>query len=147
MNEVSIIINGVRYDAVEATKNELNNGVIACHMCDLYEHCKQYDNFDMCAELLGSFKYFEKVSNDKKTWLKLERDGGFLKGDATDLDKYLPFLVLEDMSKYGLQDEVHIVDEDNFGEWAGSIERNPRYTHIMPNVEVIEREFNELEDE
>lgn len=56
MNEVSIIINGVRYDAVEAdTKESL------CYGCDLYRDCKLAD---CCGDLIGLNQVFKKV--DKK---------------------------------------------------------------------------------
>ena len=35
MNEISIIINGVRYDAVEAVKKH------TCKGCELVEHCNE----------------------------------------------------------------------------------------------------------
>ena len=67
MNEISIIIDGVRYDAVEATKKELNDfDFISCHYCDLYEHCEKYDCFDMCGEELGSYKYFKKYNKKQE---------------------------------------------------------------------------------
>ena len=65
MNEVSIIINGVRYDAVEATKKELNNFCfIACHSCDLDKKCNKHDAYDLCRNVLGTYTYFKK--SDKK---------------------------------------------------------------------------------
>lgn len=36
MNEVSIIINGVRYEAVECSVDEV------CVTCDLYQYCRMY---------------------------------------------------------------------------------------------------------
>lgn len=62
MKEVSIIINGVRYDAVEASKK-----VCVCHECDLEELC---DNElpdgvrDLCATFVGKLRCF-KESNKK----------------------------------------------------------------------------------
>lgn len=62
INEVSIIINGVRYDAVEATKKQLNDFCfIACHSCDLDKKCNKHDAYDLCRNVLGSFKYFKKI--------------------------------------------------------------------------------------
>lgn len=56
MNEVSIIINGVRYDAVERdTKEHL------CSGCDLYRDCKFAD---FCEDLIGLNQVFKK--SDKK---------------------------------------------------------------------------------
>lgn len=51
MNEVSIIINGVRYDAVERVTQEN-----LCYDCDLYRNCKLDD---CCGDLIG-FKIFKK---------------------------------------------------------------------------------------
>ena len=59
MTEISIIINGVRYDAVE----QLAGG---CNNCDLIPLCKGYKLFDLClyeGELFifkKSYKKFEK---------------------------------------------------------------------------------------
>lgn len=52
MNEVSIIINGVRYDAVE--RNTLGD---LCYRCDLYKNCKLAD---CCGDLIGLDKIFKK---------------------------------------------------------------------------------------
>ena len=58
MNEVSIIINGVRYDAVETSKK----GCV-CYGCDLGELC---DNnlpdvvIDLCATFVGKLRCFKK---------------------------------------------------------------------------------------
>lgn len=63
MNEVSIIINGVRWDAVEV-------GEKACAKCDLLDRC---DNFEdligseciiVCMNLVGIGRCFKK--SDKK---------------------------------------------------------------------------------
>lgn len=56
MNEVSIIINGVRYDAVERETQES-----ICYGCDLYKNCKLADT---CGDLIGLNKIFKK--SDKK---------------------------------------------------------------------------------
>lgn len=55
MNEVSIIINGVRYDAVERDALDL------CYGCDLYRDCKLAD---CCGDLIGLNQVFKK--SDKK---------------------------------------------------------------------------------
>ena len=56
MNEVSIIINGVRYDSVERDTQEY-----ICYGCDLYRDCKfSY----CCGDLIGLDKIFKK--SDKK---------------------------------------------------------------------------------
>lgn len=66
MNEVSIIINGVRYDAVEAPKDV----DFACDICDRRKHCleisedTQGEIFSACALVLGKNKYLKK--SDKK---------------------------------------------------------------------------------
>ena len=56
MNEVSIIINGVRYDAMERETQEF-----LCCGCDLYKNCKLADT---CGDLIGLNKIFKK-SNKK----------------------------------------------------------------------------------
>lgn len=64
MNEVSIIINGVRYDAVETTE------LPSCDYCDLRDYCFEIDKVaygglsDVCAIELGDNKHFKK--SDKK---------------------------------------------------------------------------------
>lgn len=60
MNEISIIINGVRYDAVDTTDVEW------CHCCDLCEMCNEHDfaSSELCNEVFGSNKIFKK--SDKK---------------------------------------------------------------------------------
>jgi hypothetical protein len=55
MNEVSIIINGVRYDAVEHT------GTTVCDCCDLLDDCSIVQSCDF---LIGGSKIFKK-SNKK----------------------------------------------------------------------------------
>ena len=60
MNEVSIIINGVRYDAVEATE------YFSCGSCDLHDHCielskaTQDANYTICILEIGDKKHFKK---------------------------------------------------------------------------------------
>lgn len=61
MNEVGIIINGVRYDAVE--NNELAFG--ACRYCDLLDMCKAHRNLNLC-EYLGVQLDFVFKQSDKK---------------------------------------------------------------------------------
>ena len=56
MNEVSIIINGVRYDAVE---EECAN----CYQCDLHSGCDEYTFENLCY-LLAPMCIFKK--SDKK---------------------------------------------------------------------------------
>ena len=59
-NQVSIIINGVRYDAVEAQGN------VWCKGCDLFELCHKHDcaSSDLCYVIFGYHKVFKK--SDKK---------------------------------------------------------------------------------
>ena len=52
MNEVSIIINGVRYDAVEKDESET-----LCDGCDLYKNCVLADS---CENLIGLERVFKK---------------------------------------------------------------------------------------
>lgn len=56
MNEVSIIINGVRYDAVKASKR----GCV-CHECDLEKLCDKMPDevVDLCATV-GKLICFKK---------------------------------------------------------------------------------------
>ena len=56
MDEVSIIINGVRYDAVEV---ECAN----CSQCDLYNDCDEFTYENLCYSL-ATFCIFKK--SDKK---------------------------------------------------------------------------------
>lgn len=56
MNEVSIILNGVRYDAVETNKPET-----LCYGCDLYKNCVLADS---CENLISLERVFKK--SDKK---------------------------------------------------------------------------------
>ena len=60
MNEVSIIINGVRYDAVEMTEEETSR--ISCELGDLNYRCKCAKmSLDItCAYILGMSRYFKK---------------------------------------------------------------------------------------
>ena len=57
MNEVSIIINGIRYDAVDA-----EDGSEWCHGCDLFDLCCKYDcaSTDLCYDVFGLYKIFKK---------------------------------------------------------------------------------------
>ena len=53
MNEVSIIINGVRYDAVDESAY--------CVGCDLIDMCKAHCNFNLCEQLgVRIFHIFKK---------------------------------------------------------------------------------------
>jgi hypothetical protein len=56
-NQISIIINGVRYDSVEC---------VGCKSCDLYELCNKFvtDSSNLCSKILGIHKVFKK--SDKK---------------------------------------------------------------------------------
>ena len=60
MNEVSIIINGVRYDAVEATEN-FHNEPCDKH-CDLCEYCDEISEIfhHVCKDMIGSDSTFKK---------------------------------------------------------------------------------------
>lgn len=65
MKEVSIIINRVRYDAVEMTREEKDMAV-SCNLCDLQHECKNapVDLEIPCGYILGLSGYFKK--SDKK---------------------------------------------------------------------------------
>jgi hypothetical protein len=56
MNEVSIIINGVRYDAVE--RPPLQKGESPCRECDICD-LWEYDGFP-CDEVIGYNRVFKK---------------------------------------------------------------------------------------
>jgi hypothetical protein len=59
MNEVSIIINGVRYDAVA---NILPRD---CYGCDFADYCNETEfNIYTCHAMIGDDRYFQK-SNKK----------------------------------------------------------------------------------
>ena len=62
MNEVSIILNGVRYDAVE--KPEYKEGVDVCNGCDICELYEVKDIIFPCSKIIGSNRVFKK--SDKK---------------------------------------------------------------------------------
>ena len=60
MDEVSITINGVRYDAV--TPRYADN---SCDECDLVDFCQKVElNFYTCPALIGMYRCFKK--SDKK---------------------------------------------------------------------------------
>ena len=62
MNEVSIIINGVRYDAVEDTSATTNNN---CDFSDMEQGCRNcIIGMDTCERLIGVDGVFKK--SDKK---------------------------------------------------------------------------------
>lgn len=60
-NQVSIILNGVRYDAVQMDEVDM------CECCDLHEKCDAVDHIysdsftHVCFELIGYDKIFKKV--------------------------------------------------------------------------------------
>lgn len=60
-NEVSIIINGVRYDAVDNSELTLDT----CQHCDLLDMCKAHCNLNLC-EYLGVQLYCVFRKSDKK---------------------------------------------------------------------------------
>lgn len=62
MNEVSIIINGVRYDAVE--QNEFSG----CYGCDLYHTLSRNCGHCICTALDGCIDMYKMVfkKSDKK---------------------------------------------------------------------------------
>ena len=56
MNEVSIIINGVRYDSVDSRGRQW------CHGCELFNLCCKYDHesTDLCYKIFGIYRVFKK---------------------------------------------------------------------------------------
>lgn len=62
MNEVSIIVNGVRYDSVLLHEDN------SCDYCDLYDYCKKVELYrDICTNMIGYNSHFTK---SKKTFEK-----------------------------------------------------------------------------
>lgn len=62
-NQVSIIINGVWYDAVESS--QLDDKCENCKECDLLEECnKRNMTFYLCSLTMGDIYHFKK--SDKK---------------------------------------------------------------------------------
>lgn len=75
-----------------------------------------------------------------KGWIKIKRDkDGFYDGDISDLYEYTPFIVREWDGDY-YSECFDIVTPDMFSEWAGDIDLHPKYTHILPNVPLINDE-------
>lgn len=62
MNEVSIIINGVRHDAVVVDKT--TDGNASCEECDLFEKCHERTFLHLCSSFLARYQIFKK--SDKK---------------------------------------------------------------------------------
>jgi hypothetical protein len=61
MNELSVIINGIRYDSVEMTHEE-NDMDVSCNLCDLQHECKNA-SIDLeipCGYILGLSRYFKQ---------------------------------------------------------------------------------------
>ena len=58
-NQVSIIINGVRYDAVEKGNSYCCEGCDLLDICDKYEPISEY----LCLDVLGEEKIFKKSTN------------------------------------------------------------------------------------
>ena len=58
MNEVSIILNGVRYDAVDILDREKGD----CDGCDLADTCIGHDLIlaDFCVLTAGAYRHFKK---------------------------------------------------------------------------------------
>ena len=64
MSDLSIIINGTRYDAVEGP-TRLGN----CDVCDMNDACGQltiHSNFCEIFEFIGKIKYFKKSADVKQ---------------------------------------------------------------------------------
>lgn len=58
MNEISIIINGVRYDAVEMPEHK--EGVSVCNGCDICDLYEVNDIIFPCSKIIGSNRVFKK---------------------------------------------------------------------------------------
>ena len=61
MNEVSIIINGVKYDATDASLIEKRN---PCGYCDIFDYCLNKCTGEVCYAVGVGKKIFKK--SDKK---------------------------------------------------------------------------------
>lgn len=72
-------------------------------------------------------------------WIEIKRDkDGFYDGDVIDLYEFAPFIIREKTDFGDCYDEkFSFVDKDSFIEWAGDIDTHPEYTHILPNVPLI----------
>lgn len=57
MNEVSIIINGVKYDEVER-----NGRSRKCMYCDIYSHCKKNNNLIGVCNISTKDVFFKKFN-------------------------------------------------------------------------------------
>lgn len=72
-------------------------------------------------------------------WIKIKRDkDGFYDGDVYDLYIYAPFIIRE-KTDFGdwYEEQFSLVEKDSFSDWAGDIDRHSKYTHILPNVPLI----------
>lgn len=58
MNEVSIIINGVRFDAVVLDNTTDDNA--SCEECDLFEKCHERTFLHLCSSILARCQIFKK---------------------------------------------------------------------------------------
>ena len=70
-SQVSIIINGERYDSIQ-----LDDYVHFCSGCDFQGNCRLSKS---CSNLIGQNGIFKKSNNLESTeWIKIERDKVFL---------------------------------------------------------------------
>lgn len=65
MNQVSIIINGVRYDAISLSENE---DELYCDNCDLINFCRNIDK-----STCGGFTYVCTMINEKGNFKKSDK--------------------------------------------------------------------------
>lgn len=86
--------------------------------------------------------FLRGAESAQRDWVEIKRDkSGFYDGDISDLYEYTPFIVREcewDGDYYS--ECFDIVTPDMFSEWAGDLDLHPKYTHILPNVPLINDE-------
>lgn len=62
MNEVSIIIDGIRYDVADTIHTDNS-----CNECDLREFCSKVELYDYtCDAMIGRFKRFKRADKTKE---------------------------------------------------------------------------------
>lgn len=127
-NQISIIINGIRYDSVQ-----LDEYAHFCSGCDFQENCKLSKACSNLIVLNGVFKKFNKIESTE--WIKIERD----KDDfATDecLDKIFQLFIEGNpiaiaYNGYGIDYDI-IATSSNIQRWLADIHNLSMYTHYLP---------------
>lgn len=55
-NEVSIIINGTRYDSVDVGNNKIDGD---CDYCNIFKECQMFELTSFCSYYVGEGKHFK----------------------------------------------------------------------------------------